>query len=114
MDLGKNYLALSVKDIRISKEFYEKLGFKADPECGGIEQKWLILRNGNIQLGLYQDMFPKNTITFNPDDARGIYKHLQSNGLQVDSAGGLDKKSGPCYLMLTDPDGNPILIDQHQ
>jgi len=112
MDLGKHYTALSVKDIAASKVFYENLGFQAVPDVGGVEHKWLILRNGDIQLGLYQDMFPNNTLTFNPPDARGIQKELKSKGIQPKMEAD-ENTTGPCFLILQDPDGNAILIDQH-
>ena len=112
MNLGQNYLALAVKDIAASYEFYQKLGFEAVPDCGGIDQKWLILRNGDIQLGLYQDMFPANVITFNPPDVRSVQKSLKSHGVKIDNECD-ESASGPAYIMLKDPDGNQILMDQH-
>lgn len=112
MDLGQNYLALAVKDIAVSFEFYKKLGFQAVPDCGGIEQKWLMLRNGETQLGLFQDMFPANVITFNPPNVRAIQKSLKTEGVQIDNECD-ETTSGPAYIMLKDPDGNQILMDQH-
>lgn len=115
MNLGKYYLAIAVSDIAASKEFYENLGFTADPNCGGVEERWMILTNDDRQavLGLYQGMFPKNTITFNPTDARSIYKELEGKGMSFAAAGNIEKESGPCHFMLIDPDGNPVLVDQH-
>ncbi|GHE50617.1 MULTISPECIES: VOC family protein [Roseivirga] len=112
MNLGKNHLALAVKDIAASYAFYQKLGFEALPNCGSIEDKWLIVRNGNIQLGLYQDMFSKNVITFNPPDVRAVQQALQSRGITLSRTCD-ENSSGPAYIMLKDPDGNEILMDQH-
>ncbi len=112
LEFGNHYMALAVKDIAASKEFYEKLGFTTDPNCGGIEQKWLILQHGAVTIGLYQDMFPNNIMTFNPPDARKIQADIKDKGLKIDTeadAGG----SGPCHFILTDPDGNTIMFDQH-
>lgn len=122
MKLGTFSLSLSVKDLAISKAFYEKLGFTKFH--GDESQNWIIMKNEDTTIGLFQDMFPKNMLTFNPgwdgnaqpldefDDVRDIQKSLQSDGLnletEVDANG-----SGPASIVLTDPDGNPILIDQH-
>jgi predicted lactoylglutathione lyase len=113
MTLGNYYIALAVGDIAASKEFYEKLGFAADPNCGGIEQRWLMMSNGSCMIGLYQGMFPKNTITFNPADARSIHSDLEQGGVTVQMAANIEKESGPCHFMVIDPDGNPVLVDQH-
>jgi catechol 2,3-dioxygenase-like lactoylglutathione lyase family enzyme len=113
MNLGKHYIALAVSDINASKEFYERLGFQAVPDCGGIEQRWLMMNNGDIMVGLYQGMFPRNTLTFNPTDARAIHRDLTAAGTTFVTAANIEKESGPCHFLLTDPDGNPILIDQH-
>lgn len=112
MNLGQNYLALAVKDISASLVFYQKLGFEPVPECGGIEQKWLMLRNGETRIGLFQNMFPKNIITFNPKDVRSIQKSLKAQGIQIDSECD-ETNSGPASIMFEDPDGNQILLDQH-
>ena len=122
MKLGAFSISLSVKDIATSKEFYEKLGFS---EFGGdAEQNWLILKNGHTVIGLFQDMFPKNMLTFNPgwdgdansvdefEDIREIQKKLKTAGIKLDAEAG-QATSGPASIMLSDPDGNPILIDQH-
>jgi len=110
-ELGKFSISLSVKNIKTSYVFYQKLGFnKLD---GNIEQNWIILINGTSKIGLFQGMFPKNTITFNPKDVRKI--HLKLNKLDVKPVftNGLDKESGAASFSIIDPDGNPILIDQH-
>jgi len=121
-DLGAFSLSLNVKDIRKSKAFYEKLGFS---EIGGnIEQGWLILKNASTNIGLFQGMFEKNMLTFVPGwdrdgntvdaftDIRDIQKHLQDEGIEfvqeVDPSG-----KGPGSFMIIDPDGNPVLVDQH-
>ena len=123
MKLGAFSISLTVKDIQKSKEFYETLGFL---KLGGdINQKWLILKNGNAIIGLFEGMFDKNIITFNPgwdescqnletfDDVRVIQEHLKSCGIQLTSEADTTSK-GPAHITLTDPDGNNILIDQHR
>lgn len=122
MNLGAFSLSLAVKDISKSRAFYEKLGFK---EVGGDQtQNWLILRNGDTTIGLFQGMFDKNTITFNPgwnnkaetletfDDVRVIQKSLKEQGLSPEPEAD-ESTTGPANFMLIDPDGNPILVDQH-
>ena len=113
MDFGTSYMALSVQDIAASYAFYQKLGFEQLPGAGGVEQKWMVLKNGEHKLGLFQGMFPKNTMTYNPSDARTVHKQLVEAGIKIDVASGMDKTEGPCNFMVTDPDGNPILFDQH-
>lgn len=123
MQLGAFCISLAVANIHKSKVFYEALGFT---EVGGnIDQNWLVLRNGVAKVGLFQGMFEKNTLTFNPgwdqsaqdldtfEDVRDIQSKLKAAGLdllrEADSEGG-----GPDYVTLLDPDGNPVLIDQHR
>ena len=123
MDLGAFSISLTVKDIERSRDFYKKLGFE---EVGGeIAQNWLILRNGECTLGLFQGMFDKNILTFNPGwdslaneldsftDIRDLQAQLKARGLELVSEADPDT-SGPASLTLLDPDGNPILIDQHR
>jgi catechol 2,3-dioxygenase-like lactoylglutathione lyase family enzyme len=123
MDLGAFSISLTVKDIERSRDFYKKLGFE---EVGGeIAQNWLILRNGECTLGLFQGMFDKNILTFNPGwdsqadeldsftDIRTLQAQLKARGLELVSEADPDT-SGPASLTLLDPDGNPILIDQHR
>ena len=122
MELGAFSISLSVKDIKVSKDFYEKLGFKVFG--GDITQNWLILKNGDCVIGLFQGMLEKNTLTFNPGwdqnaqkldtftDVRAIQRQLKTQGVEV--MGEADESTaGPAYFMLMDPDGNPILFDQH-
>ena len=122
MKLGAFSISLTVKDLAASKAFYEKLGFD---DLGGVpDQDWCILKNGDAVIGLFQGMFPKNMLTFNPgwdqaaqnvedfDDIRQIQAMLKEAGVVLDSEAEGD--SGPGSIMLTDPDGNPILIDQHR
>ena len=123
MKLGAFSISLNVKDIQKSKAFYEKLGFE---QFGGdIEQNWLILKNGETLIGLFQGMFDKNMLTFNPgwdqnaqnldefDDVRVIQGALKKEGMEFFSE--VEENSeGPASIMLNDPDGNPILIDQHR
>jgi lactoylglutathione lyase len=122
MDLGNFSVSLAVKNIESSRAFYEKLGFA--PFMGDAAQNWLILRNGDHVIGLFQGMFDRNTLTFNPGwdgdanalgtftDVRELQRTLKAEGVEVvtevDESG-----SGPGYFMVVDPDGNPILIDQH-
>jgi len=121
-NLGAFSISLAVKDIEASRAFYEKIGFK---KAGGNQaQNWLILRHGETTIGLFQGMFPKNMLTFNPgwtaqtetltdfDDVREIQQALKAKGLSLDTEAD-EATTGPASLMMTDPDGNPILIDQH-
>ena len=123
MDLGAFSVSLSVKDIEASRAFYEKLGF--EPVGGNIDDNWLILRNGDHVIGLFQGMFDKNMLTFNPGwnqqcketdsftDVREIQRMLKEQGVEL--YGEADETSkGPASITLFDPDGNPILIDQHR
>jgi predicted lactoylglutathione lyase len=123
MKLGAFSVSLSVKDIQVSKQFYENLGFSVF--AGGLEKNYLIMKNENSLIGLFQGMFENNILTFNPgwdenannlskfDDVREIQRELKSKGLKIDTE--LDEKTtGPTGFMVTDPDGNVILIDQHR
>jgi lactoylglutathione lyase len=122
MKLGNFSISLAVKDIAASREFYEKLGFKV---FGGEQARnWLIMKNGDHVIGLFQGMFEKNTLTFNPGwdsnanvvkgftDVRELQRKLKEQGValvvEADEA-----TEGPAYFMAVDPDGNPILVDQH-
>lgn len=122
MRLGNFSISLAVKDIAASRAFYEKLGFRV---FGGDQtQNWLILQNETSTIGLFQRMFDRNTLTFNPgwdrsastladfDDVREIQRRLKAKGLAL-AAQADESTSGPASLMVIDPDGNPILIDQH-
>lgn len=123
MKLGAFSISLAVKDIHKSKEFYEKLGFTH--KGGNIDQNWLVLKNGEAVIGLFQGMFDDNIITFNPgwdgnaqnieefDDVRAIQEHLKSLGIELTKEAD-NSTSGPAHITLTDPDGNNILIDQHR
>lgn len=122
MKLGAFSLSLSVKDIKTSKTFYEQLGFSVF--AGDIEKNYLIMKNGNSLIGLFQGMFEQNILTFNPgwdesantldsfDDIRDIQKQLKSKKIKLESQAD-ETTSGPASLVLYDPDGNTILIDQH-
>lgn len=123
MKLGAFSISLAVKDIHKSKEFYENLGFQF--KGGNIDQNWLVLKNENAVIGLFQGMFEGNIITFNPgwdgnaqnleefDDVRVIQNQLKSLGINLTSEAD-ETTSGPAHITLTDPDGNNILIDQHR
>jgi catechol 2,3-dioxygenase-like lactoylglutathione lyase family enzyme len=122
MELGNFSISLAVKDIAISKEFYEILGFEVF--SGDISQNWLIMKNGKHNIGLFQDMLEHNTLTFNPGwddsgkeleeftDIRDIQRILKERGLDLLIEAEEDS-SGPASILLKDPDGNPILVDQH-
>ncbi len=122
MKLGAFSTSLSVKDIHASKQFYENLGFSVF--AGDIEQNWLIMKNGNALIGLFQGMFENNILTFNPgwdenaqlleeyDDVRTIQKELKNKGVKFEREAD-ETTSGPASLVFFDPDGNTILIDQH-
>jgi len=122
MKLGAFSISLSVKDIHASKAFYEKMGFSVF--AGEIDKNYLIMKNEETLIGLFQGMFEGNMMTFNPgwdqsagmvkdfDDIRKIQQHLKANGTDVMSE--VDENgTGPANFMVTDPDGNVILIDQH-
>ena len=123
MNLGAFSISLSVKDIEASRDFYEKLGF--EPVGGNADDNWLILRNGDHVIGLFQGMFDKNMLTFNPGwnqqcketdaftDVREIQRMLKEQGVDLYSEADETSK-GPASITLFDPDGNPILIDQHR
>lgn len=111
--LGEFSVSLAVKDIAASKAFYENLGFTQLEGAGGIAQKWMIMKSGTSKIGLFQDLFPNNTLTFNPSNARPIHKALVEKGTTMVYEMGLEKESGPCSFSFLDPDGNPILVDQH-
>lgn len=121
LDLGAFSISLSVKDLKVSKTFYEKLGFE---KFGGDGEHYLIMKNGQHLIGLFQGMFDKNILTFNPGwdqnakkldsftDIRDLQKKLKDSGVELIEEA--DKNSsGPASFTLVDPDGNPILIDQH-
>ena len=122
MQLGAFSISLAVKDIAASRAFYEKLGFTVFG--GDQQQRWLILKSGTTLIGLFQGMFEKNMLTFNPGwdhaaqklasftDVRDIQKHLKAQGIDIKTAAD-ETTSGPAHLVVVDPDGNPILIDQH-
>ena len=122
MKLGAFSISLNVKDLETSKTFYEALGFTVFG--GNIDHKFLILKNGNAIIGLFQGMFEGNILTFNPkwdensnqvegEDVRDIQQQLQKKGISVDVPIDPQNASGPASITLKDPDGNVILIDQH-
>ena len=110
MELGTFSLSLAVQDIAASRKFYESLGFEAYDDHQ--EQGWMILKNGRTLLGLFQGMFEQNVLTFHAPDVRAVQKRLKEEGLTLLSEAD-PEGSGPASLMLQDPDGNPILLDQH-
>lgn len=123
MELGAFSVSLAVKDISASRDFYARLGFE---EAGGnIDENWLIMRNGGHTIGLFQGMFDRNMLTFNPGwdqhcndldtftDVRELQQVLRDRGVEIGVEAD-ENGTGPASFMVTDPDGNPILVDQHR
>jgi catechol 2,3-dioxygenase-like lactoylglutathione lyase family enzyme len=122
MELGAFSISLAVKDIKASKAFYEKLGFKSFG--GDIAENWAILKNGDHVIGLFQGMFDRNILTFNPGwdqnakklasftDVRELQRRLKAQGVKFTTTAD-EKTKDPASFTLADPDGNPILFDQH-
>lgn len=122
MELGAFSISLAVRDIAASKAFYEKFDFQAF--AGDASQNWLILRNGPHVIGLFQGMFEKNTLTFNPGwdsnaakldkftDIRDLQRSLKAQGVKLMTEAD-ESSTGPASFAVMDPDGNPILVDQH-
>jgi lactoylglutathione lyase len=122
MDLGAFSISLTVKDLGASREFYEKFGFRVFG--GEPSQNWLILKNGDHVIGLFQGMFDKNILTFNPGwdsnaqklatftDVRELQRRLKAHGVQLVSEAD-ESTTGPASFVAVDPDGNPVLVDQH-
>jgi catechol 2,3-dioxygenase-like lactoylglutathione lyase family enzyme len=122
MELGAFSISLAVKDIEASRTFYEKFGFKVFG--GDAAQNWLILKNGDATIGLFQGMFEKNILTFNPGwdssarkldtftDVRELQRQLKAQGVELQSEAD-ESTTGPAHFVAVDPDGNPILVDQH-
>lgn len=123
MELGNFSISLAVKDIEASRSFYEKFGFKVF--MGNAAQKWLIMKNGEHIIGLFQGMFEKNVLTFNPGwdsnaqnlasftDVRELQRQLKAKGVKLLTEAD-EKTTGPASFMAVDPDGNQILVDQHR
>jgi catechol 2,3-dioxygenase-like lactoylglutathione lyase family enzyme len=122
MDLGTFSISLAVKDLEASRAFYEKFGFT--DFAGDASQNWLIMKNGDHAIGLFQGMFEKNILTFNPGwdsnaqklakftDVRELQRQLRAQGVQLQQQAD-ESTAGPASFVAVDPDGNPILIDQH-
>ena len=123
MQLGAFPVSLAVKDIQASKRFYEKLGFTSAMDH--MAENWTILKNGDCVIGLFQGMFEKNILTFNPGwdqaaqplasftDVRELKRQLQEQGVEILQEAG-EGDTGPASFVVVDPDGNPILLDQHR
>lgn len=123
MNLGAFSVSLNVSDLMVSKKFYEKLGFSVFG--GDIESNYLIMKNEETLIGLFQGMFEHNILTFNPgwdsnakiledfDDVRDIQAGLSVDGIHIENKIPDENKEGPANIIIIDPDGNPILIDQH-
>jgi catechol 2,3-dioxygenase-like lactoylglutathione lyase family enzyme len=122
MELGAFSISLAVKDIGASRAFYERFGFKVF--AGDISQNWLIMKNGDHVIGLFQGMFEKNILTFNPGwdqnaqvldsftDVRELQRQLKAQGVKLLSEAD-EGTTGPASFIAEDPDGNPIYVDQH-
>lgn len=122
MDLGSFSVSLAVKDIAVSKAFYERLGFEVFG--GDVNEGWLIMKCPSCVIGLFQGMFEKNILTFNPGwdssaqpldsftDVREIQQRLKADGIEFASEAD-ETTTGPASFVIVDPDGNPILVDQH-
>jgi len=122
MDLGNFSISLAVKDLEASRSFYERFGFKVFG--GDAAQNWLIMKNGDHVIGLFQGMFEKNILTFNPGwdsnarqletftDVRELQRQLKAQGVVLATEAD-EATTGPASFMVMDPDGNPILVDQH-
>ena len=122
MELGAFSISLNVKDIQTSKSFYEDLGFEVFG--GDLSQNWLIMKNKSCIIGLFQGMFDKNILTFNPGwdqnaseldsftDVRDLQRELKAKGIKLQTEAD-EKSSGPASFIVVDPDENPILVDQH-
>jgi len=122
MDLGAFSISLAVKDLEASRTFYEKFGFKVF--AGDASQSWLIMKNGAHVIGLFQGLFEKNILTFNPGwdsnaqklakftDVRELQRQLRAQGVQLQQEAD-ESTTGPASFIAVDPDGNPILVDQH-
>ena len=122
MELGAFSVSLAVEDIDASRAFYGKLGFEV--VGGDADENWLILRNGDCTIGLFQGMFERNTLTFNPGwdkqatalasytDIRDLQRRLKDEGVELLSEAD-ETTTGPASFLIIDPDGNPILFDQH-
>jgi catechol 2,3-dioxygenase-like lactoylglutathione lyase family enzyme len=122
MELGAFSVSLAVKDLEASRAFYEKFGFKVF--AGDASQNWLIMKNGDHVIGLFQGMFEKNILTFNPGwdsnaqklatftDIRDLQRQLKAQGVQLQQEAD-ESAAGPASFIAIDPDGNPILVDQH-
>jgi len=122
MNLGEFSVSLAVKDIEASRLFYEKLGFAVF--AGNLTQNWLIMKNGDHVIGLFQGMFDKNILTFNPGwnqdaqpvgaftDVRELQRQLKSRGITMSTEAD-ESSTGPASFTIADPDGNTILVDQH-
>jgi len=122
MELGAFSISLAVKDIEASRRFYEQFGFKAF--AGDASQNWLMVKNGDHVIGLFQGMFEKNILTFNPGwdsnaqklasftDVRDLQRQLKAQGVQLQRQAD-EGTPGPASFVAVDPDGNPILVDQH-
>lgn len=123
MELGAFSISLTVKDLAVSRAFYEKLGFTS--YAGNADQGWLILKNGDHIIGLFQGMFERNMLTFNPGwnqdaqnlesftDVRELQRQLKVQGVTL-KAEADETTTGPASFIVIDPDGNPILVDQHR
>jgi catechol 2,3-dioxygenase-like lactoylglutathione lyase family enzyme len=122
MELGAFSVSLAVRDLDASRRFYESLGFEV--VMGDASESWLILRNGNTTIGLFQGLFDRNALTFNPGwaqdakpltrftDVRELQRELKARGVPIEQEAD-ESSTGPASFIIVDPDGNPIYVDQH-
>lgn len=110
MELGQFSVSLAVKDIKKSLDFYTLLGFAPIEGCGSVTDKWLILQKDTTVIGIFEGMFEKNILTFNPKDARQIETVLKENGVNIQTA--TSEGTGPTHCVIEDPDGNTLMFDQ--
>lgn len=123
MNLGAFSISLSVKDLQVSRDFYESLGFEVFG--GDMQYNYLMMKNGDAIIGIFQDMFDDNILTFNPgwdqdgkdlkefQDVRELHKHIKTQNIDTEQVN-IENEEGPGSFVIKDPDGNIILIDQHR
>jgi catechol 2,3-dioxygenase-like lactoylglutathione lyase family enzyme len=112
MELGQHHIALNVKNLQASKEFYLKMGFEVDQRFSNIERKYLIMRNAELIIGLYEGIIPRNTLTFSSDNIHILQKHLKQNGVPF-VLEAKEGTQGAAHFLIVDPDGNPLFFEQH-
>ena len=112
MELGQHHIALNVKNLQASKDFYLRLGFIVDERFSNPQQKWLIMRNGTLIIGLYEGIIPRNTLTFTPVNIFELQNNLKQKGVPF-VLEAKENEKGRTHFLLVDPDGNPLFFEQH-